>query len=111
MSGTGHLQEIQDMLKRDKASADYARIRLALALIDNDSATDLSAKQIVALTVLEAIQSRIKTKFLGVVIDRFKHNRKSLNRKDRKEFVEMFKSIADEEKKLTDKMKGLIGFE
>ena len=99
----------QEMLKRDKASADVARIVIAEKMIEFSDATDLTEKQVVSLTILEAINELLGSKFLGVVIDRFKKNRKSLKRRDRKEFVEMFKHIAEEEKTRLEKVRDMLG--
>jgi len=99
----------QDMMKRDKASADVARIVIAEKMIEFSDATDLTEKQVISLTILEAINAMLKSKFLKVVIDRFKKNRKSLKRRDRKEFVEMFKHIAEEEKTRLEKVRDMLG--
>jgi len=99
----------EEMLKRDKASADVARIVLAEKMIEFSDATDLSEEQVISLTGLEAINSLLKSEFLEIAIDRFKKNRKSLNRKDRKEFVDMFKHIAEEEKSRLGKVRDLLG--
>lgn len=99
----------QEMLKRDKASADVARIVIAEKMIEFSDATDLTEKQVVSLTILESINSLLGSKFLRVLIDRFKKNRKSLKRRDRKEFVEMFKHIAEEEKTRLEKVRDMLG--
>lgn len=99
----------QDMLKRDKASADVARIVIAEKMIEDSDATDLTEKQVISLTILESINALLKSKFLETVIVRFKKNRKSLKRRDRKEFVEMFKHIAEEEKTRLEKVRDMLG--
>lgn len=100
---------LEDMLKRDKASADVARIVIAEKMIEFSDATDLTEKQVISLTILESINALLESKFLETVIDRFKKNRKSLKRRDRKEFVEMFKHIAEEEKTRLDKVRDMLG--
>ena len=99
----------EEMLKRDKASADVARIVIAEKMIEFSDATDLTEKQVVSLTILESINALLNSKFLGVLIDRFKKNRKSLKRRDRKEFVDMFKHIAEEEKTRLEKVRDMLG--
>ena len=99
----------EDMLKRDKASADVARIVIAEKMIEYSDATDLTEKQVISLTILESINELLGSKFLATVIDRFKKNRKSLKRRDRKEFVEMFKHIAEEEKTRLEKVRDMLG--
>ena len=99
----------QEMIKRDKASADIARIVIAEKMIAESDATDLTEKQVISLTILEGINALLKSKFLDVVISRFKRNRKSLKRKDRKEYVEMFKTIAQEEKTNLQKVRDMLG--
>jgi len=105
----GAKSTFEEMLKRDKASADVARIVIAEKMIEFSDATDLTEKQVVSLTILESINALLNSKFLGVLIDRFKKNRKSLKRRDRKEFVDMFKHIAEEEKTRLEKVRDMLG--
>jgi len=105
----GMKSTFEDMLKRDKASADVARIVIAEKMIEFSDATDLTERQVVSLTILESINALLKSEFLTVLIDRFKKNRKSLKRRDRKEFVEMFKHIAEEEKTRLEKVRDMLG--
>lgn len=103
------MKTFEGMIKRDKASADIARIVIAKKMIEFSDATDLTEKQVVCLTILEAINHMLNSKFLSKLIVCFKHNRKSLKRKDRKEFVEMFKTIGEEEKSKFEKVRDMLG--
>lgn len=103
------LDTLQHMVDSDKPSTDVARVVIAEALVEDDSATDLSDEQVLAFSFLEAIQYKIKSPFLGYFLTQFKHNRKSLNRKSRKEMVDMFKSIKEEGKGRWDMLTDRLG--
>jgi len=99
-----------DLMAREKEASDVAKITLAKAMILLAPASDFTSKQVIYLTILEAIQKKIESKFLENFVNYFKNNRKSLNRKDRKEFQEMFKSLEQQEKSKMEKIKQLFGF-
>ena len=99
-----------DLMARDKEATDVAKVTLAKAMILLAPASDFTSKQVIFLTILEAIQQKISSDFIGNFVNFFKNNRKSLNRKDRKEFQEMFKSLEQQDKTKMEKIKQLFGF-
>lgn len=102
-------QSYEEMLSLDKKSADISRIIISDKMTKEDWATDLSPKQALCLTVLEAIQLHLKSPVLNVFIEKYKIGRKSVGRKSRKEMVEMFKSLQEQEKQQFERFRDLMG--
>jgi len=102
-------ETLATLIKLDKASADVARITIADQVTKDDYATDINPRECIALTLLFGIQTKIKSPFIDTFLVKYIALRKSVGRKDRKEFIEMFKSIGEEQKRLDDRVKDLLG--
>lgn len=99
---------IQTLIGRDKEASEIAKVVLVHALIMRDAATDLSESHIAHMSILTAINDRIDSTFITSFLTAFVLYRKSLGRKSRKEFVEMFKSLRDEDESRMGRVKELL---
>ncbi len=100
---------LTDMLADDKKSIDIARVLVTKIMTSDDDYTDLDAKQIIHLTILEAIATKLNSPFLLKFVEVFKRLRKSYKRQDRKEAVKMLQSLKEEQEGLQSKLKNLLG--
>jgi hypothetical protein len=61
------------------------------------------------MSILMAIQEKINSKFIGVLLKSFTDLRKSKGRKSRKELVDMFKSLREEQEGYRQQFRDLLG--
>lgn len=100
---------LETVLAIDRKASELAKIILVKKGTDKDHLTDLSKDEIAYLSVLSAIQQKIKSTFLESLIDNFIVYRKSHKRKSKKELVEMFKALKEEEPNRFQQFRDLLG--
>ncbi len=99
---------ISSMLKEEKESKEIARIVTVKKLSDDTPFSDLNDTHIFPLTVLITIGDYFNVDILKKFCERFLVLRKSHNRKDRRELVELNKAIAEEDARATDRIKAFL---
>lgn len=101
--------ELEKILASERKASELAKIIMVKKGTENDDLSDLNKEEIAHLTILSAVQSKINSNFLGEFIDKFLRYRKSLSRKSKKELVDMFKSLKDEEPSRVQQFRDLLG--
>lgn len=86
-------ETLEKLLIGDKKAIDIALILLTKVMTREDYASDFTPKQVLALSILQSVQDKVKVKFLGSFIIAFIRSRKSVSRKSRKEYENMYRNI------------------
>ncbi len=99
---------IGQMLKEEKESKEIARIVTVESLTRNTPFSDLHESHIFPLTVLITIADYFKTPILRLFCDKFLELRKSRNRKDRQEMVDLNQAMSEEDNRVSDRIRAFL---
>jgi len=105
-------EEVDGLLKyleKDLEATDASKLRITEKMTDLDYFSDMSQKQIVGVAGLTALNKIVKSKILESFLEVWIIARKSKSRKSRKEGVEMFKSLREQEQSRMDIMRDKLG--
>lgn len=86
-------ETLEKLLVGDKKATDIALILLTKVMTREDYASDFTPRQVLALSMLQAVQDKVNVTFLGSFLLAFIRSRKSVSRKSRKEYENMYRHL------------------